>query len=390
MSWMRALHISAGEHYGGVEVMLLTLARCRPLCDLDHEFAICFGGRLSAELIAIGSPLHALGTARLRRPFSIYAARRRLRELLRRERFDVAICHMAWAHAIFGPAVRLARVPLVLWHHDPGDGRYWLDRWAKLNSPDLAICNSQFTADKLRRIYPEIPLQVLYCPVPMPEADGGEAARAALRDKLDTPADSVAIVQVGRMEEYKGHLRHLEALARLRDLPNWTCWQAGEPQWKSEARYLDRVKAAAARLGIANRIRFLGYWRDLAQLLRAADIYCQPNVGPEGFGITFIEALAARLPVVTTSLGPAAEIVDPSCGILVPPNDVGALAAALRRLIEDRALRTSMGGAGPARAKALCDPAHQMHRLATLLADAARSAPRRNIGDPRDAAAYIN
>ena len=81
------------------------------------------------------------------------------------------------------------------------------------------------------------------------------------------------------------------------------------------------------------------------------------------FGITFIEALYAGLPVVTTAIGGALEIVDGSCGMLVQPDDPATLAVALRELIENSELRARLGAAGPMRAAALCDPGRQMARL---------------------------
>jgi glycosyltransferase involved in cell wall biosynthesis len=131
--------------------------------------------------------------------------------------------------------------------------------------------------------------------------------------------------------------------------------------------YFNQLHQDVARLQIADRVRFTGQRRDVAQLLEAADIYCQPNIEPESFGITFIEALHAELPVVTTAIGGALEIVDGSCGILVEPDDPAALAAALGRLIEDRELRARLGAAGPARAAALCEPRAQMQALARAL-----------------------
>jgi peptidoglycan/LPS O-acetylase OafA/YrhL len=98
-------------------------------------------------------------------------------------------------------------------------------------------------------------------------------------------------------------------------------------------------------------------------LLAAADIFCQPNTAPEGFGISLIEALVAGLPVVTTELGAASEIVDGACGVLVPPANAPALAAVLRRLIQEPAWRHSLAGSGPARARTLCDPATQIEKL---------------------------
>ena len=94
--------------------------------------------------------------------------------------------------------------------------------------------------------------------------------------------------------------------------------------------------------------------------LSAADIYVSLILAD--FWITFVEALYAGYHV-TTNLGGPREIVDDSCGILVPPIDKQALAETLRRLIDDSTLRKQLGVAGPTRAKALCDPAAQMDRF---------------------------
>src|SRR5262249_34060399 len=185
--------------------------------------------------------------------------------------------------------------------------------------------------------------------------------------ELNTAEDATVIIQVSRMERLKGQALHLEALVMLRDLPGWVCWQVGGAQRPQEIKYLEELKSAAVRLGIAERVHFLGQRSDIPRLLAAADIYCQPNLSPEGFGITFIEALYAGLPVVTAAIGGACEIVDDSCGILVPPEDAHALAASLRWLILDRTSRTSLGLAGPARARKLCDPSTQVQQLYKVL-----------------------
>jgi glycosyltransferase involved in cell wall biosynthesis len=118
------------------------------------------------------------------------------------------------------------------------------------------------------------------------------------------------------------------------------------------------------RLKIDKRVRFLGQRSDVRRLLAAADIYCQPNTSPDSFGLTFVEGLLAQLPVVTTAMGGALEIVDSSCGVLVQPHDSGALATCLRHLILDPDWRSSLGSAGPCRARRLCDPASQMRKVA--------------------------
>jgi glycosyltransferase involved in cell wall biosynthesis len=171
------------------------------------------------------------------------------------------------------------------------------------------------------------------------------------------------IIQVSRIEECKGHDIHLQALTMLQDMPQWICWLVGGAQRPHDKKYLAELKETASRLGIGSRLRFLGERLDVPKLLAAADIYCQPNSHPETFGITFVEALYAKKPVITTSLGGAREIVNQSCGFLVAPNDARAVAEALRRLIENSPLRHKMGKAGSERAQALCNVAAQMRQL---------------------------
>src|SRR5438128_9338003 len=100
---MKVLHVHSGNLYGGVEAMLVTLARHRALCaDMEPSFALCFEGRLSRELNAAGVSVYPLGAVRVSRPHSVWRARRRLRQLLREQHVDVMICHSAWSQAIFG------------------------------------------------------------------------------------------------------------------------------------------------------------------------------------------------------------------------------------------------------------------------------------------------
>jgi glycosyltransferase involved in cell wall biosynthesis len=188
-------------------------------------------------------------------------------------------------------------------------------------------------------------------------------SRKQLRASLDINDDTVVIVQTSRLEEWKGQSLHLEALGRLSDVPNWVAWLVGGPQRPKEEAYLKRLKESAKRLGIADRVRFLGQRGDVPHLLRAADIHCQPNLGPEPFGITFIEAMQSGLPLVSTAIGAAATLIDDSCGVLVPESNPGALAGALRRLILDPDLRQRFGAGGPARARLFCDPATQLPLL---------------------------
>jgi glycosyltransferase involved in cell wall biosynthesis len=298
-----------------------------------------------------------LGDVRLRRPDKVRRARQALRSLLAARPFDVVVCHQAWPYAIFGPVVKSAGIPLVYWMHMPQTGRHWLDRLAARVEPDCYICNSRFTASQLST---SARVEVIYYPVMPP----GQAPAHLTNPRTHAP---IVIIQVSRMEAWKGQRVLIEALGQLRDDPSWECWQIGGAQRPAESRYLGSLEAAADRLGVTDRIRFLGHRSDVAALLGSADIFCQPNVDGEAFGISFIEALHAGLPVVTSSIGGAVEIVDASCGVLVPPNDPSALAEALSELLANRHERERLGRGGPARARALCDPSTQMKAIAHLL-----------------------
>jgi glycosyltransferase involved in cell wall biosynthesis len=364
---MRVLHVHSGNLFGGVETLLVTLARNR---EVDpghrHDFALCFPGRCADDLAAAGATPTMLGEVRVRRPWTVLAARRRLSDLLRRERPDVVVSHSPWAHAVFAPAVRAARVPLVFWRHGATDGRHWLERWARRTAPDLMICNSRFGAATAPRLFRGVPCEVLYYPVELAETSTGPL-RSAVRATLGTAEQAVVIIQVSRMEPWKGQAVLIEALGSLGPRADWACWMVGGAQRPGEAVYERGLARRSEELGLGGRIRFLGQRGDVPSLLAAADIFCQPNTGPEPFGIVFVEALGRGLPVVATDIGAAPEIVDRSCGILVPPGESAALAAALASLLDDRGLRGALAAAAPARAASLCHPARQLGRLDDLL-----------------------
>ena len=372
MKPMKVLHISSGNLYGGVEVFLATLSRERACCpEMEPHFALCFEGRLSQELTALGTLANMLGAVQTRFPWQVWLARRRLAALLREGAFDVVVCHMAWAQAIFGPVVRRAGLPLIFWMHDVAQGKHWIERWAALCPPALAICNSRFTAGSLPKLFPRStpPHEVVYCPVSPPTISLDPQERAALRASLDTPPDACVIIQVGRMEPYKGHTLHLDALARIADLPGWVCWIVGGAQRPHEHSYLASLKEQAAAAGIGERVRFTGSRHDVPALLQSADIFCQPNLGPEPFGIVFIEALYAGLPVVTAAQGGALEIIDQTCGCLVSSDSPGTLADTIRQLITHNHLHDSFGAACPARATRLCAPSSVLGELTKALTD---------------------
>lgn len=362
---LRALHVYPGNLYGGVERMLATFAGVR-VPGLEQRFALCFEGRLADEVRAARAPLEMLGPVRASRPWAVVRARRRLARVVEDTRPDVVVCHSSWTQGLFGGVARARGIPLVFWLHDAVTGQTWADRFARRTRPDFAVCTSRFAGGTLPLLWNYLPSAVIHPPVPRPEA--ALVDRRMVRARLRTAEDDVVILQASRMEAWKGHRLHVEALGRLRDVAGWTCWVAGGAQRAAEEAHLAETYALAQQLGVADRIRFLGQRDDVPALMASADLLCQPNLGPEPFGIAFVEAMHAGLPIVATAIGGAKEIVSADCGILVPPQDPAALADALRRLVYDPADRALLGAAGPAHARALCDPHQQTTRLRDVLA----------------------
>ena len=160
---------------------------------------------------------------------------------------------------------------------------------------------------------------------------------AQRRSELDTPEDAPLLLALGRLHRNKAFDVLLEALA---DLPECYLWLAGEGPEEA------RLRRQAEDLGIATRVRFLGWREDPAALYEAADIFVCPS-RHEPLGNVIIEAWSHRLAVVAArAAGPEELIEDGQSGILTPLEDAGALVTGLRDLLSDDALRVAVGARG--------------------------------------------
>jgi D-inositol-3-phosphate glycosyltransferase len=190
---------------------------------------------------------------------------------------------------------------------------------------------------------PAAPVAVIACGVDTdrfrPGPPEGEARRARHR-----------LVVVGRLVPRKGTDVAIRALAGL---PDTELLVVGGPS----AAALDvdpevgRLRRLASEAGVADRVRFLGQvaHERVPGLIRSADaVVCVPRYEP--FGLVALEAMACGVPAVVSRVGGLQEsIVDGETGVHVPPDDPGALAARLGRLLADPAAREAMGRAGLAR-----------------------------------------
>jgi glycosyltransferase involved in cell wall biosynthesis len=175
--------------------------------------------------------------------------------------------------------------------------------------------------------------RVSYIPNFVPEYDALPASRAA----LNTPADKPLILWLGRMEREKGPDIVIRALSHV---PRAYLWMAGSGSYEKE------VKALAGEIGVADRVRFLGWRDDIHPLLLAADLYvCASRF--EAHGNIVLEAWAHGLPLVSArSPGPEHLIEDRKTGLLVANDDAAAMAAGLNELIAQPGFARNLGEAG--------------------------------------------
>jgi glycosyltransferase involved in cell wall biosynthesis len=173
----------------------------------------------------------------------------------------------------------------------------------------------------------------------LPNFVDATSAAPLARAALAAPEKAPLALALGRLHENKGFDVLLSALAEVPDLH---LWLAGEGPLRRT------LEAQAATLGIAGRVRFLGWRDDVPALLAAADfLVCSSRHEP--LGNIVIEAWAAgRAVVAAAAAGPSELIGDGEGGLLVPVEDAASLAAALRRLAGDPALRARLAAAGRA------------------------------------------
>lgn len=173
------------------------------------------------------------------------------------------------------------------------------------------------------------------------EAFRRRRSTAEARARLGLPADGrVYLGGVGRLHEHKGFEFLIRALALLAaEVPNVQVVLAGSGPLD------DSLARLAQRLGVAERVHFLGQCADVRGVLEALDVFLLPSLC-EALPYALLEAMAVGLPAVSTRVGGVPEVVVPGeTGFLVPPRDAGAIAAALRPLLDAPELRQRLGGA---------------------------------------------
>jgi glycosyltransferase involved in cell wall biosynthesis len=183
-------------------------------------------------------------------------------------------------------------------------------------------------------------------------------------NRLHRSESAIALLSVGAVVPRKGYDVLVAALAKLKHLP-WRLVIAGDGERSPQT--FRRLVADIASLGLTERITLAGTVsaERLASLYASADLFVLPSRF-EGYGMAYAEAIAHGVPVVGTNAGAIPDTIPSAAGVLVPPDDVEALAAALQGLIADPAERERL--AAGARASAFPSWSGQAALFARVLA----------------------
>ena len=171
-----------------------------------------------------------------------------------------------------------------------------------------------------------------------------DAARAAARVSLGIAPQANVVTTVGRLTAIKQHGLFLDTFARVAAAdPNALALIVGDGELRSE------IEQRIAELGIPDRVRLLGWRRDLATINAATDVFLLTSRN-EGTPVALIEAMASGVPGVSTDVGGVKDVINsPDVGLLAPFGDSGALASHVLALFENSPRRIAMGVAARTR-----------------------------------------
>jgi glycosyltransferase involved in cell wall biosynthesis len=331
------LIVNSIRAYGGGEKWALDTARGLAARGHRVAFACRDGSELAERARSAG-----LSASLLPMPSDVsLPAIIRLARLSRAWRPDVLLCCNQRALRLGAPAARLAGVRRVVMRNGligslavTGYNRWiahFVDGFVVNAEAIRRELTSWLPADRVRVIYNGIDL------CPYDEIRGG----TGLRSELNCPSNACVVLSVARLVQEKDHATLLTAFQRAsRAHERLRLWIIGDGPLRPV------LVAQSERLGLGERVSFLGFRTDVARVLAAADILAIASQR-EGLPNVALEAMAARRPVVATAVAGTPELVrDGDTGLLVPPGAPEALAGALSALAADPIRRRQMGERG--------------------------------------------
>jgi len=259
----------------------------------------------------------------------------RLFKLLRREQYDVVICHRYKPVSMMLFLNRFLHVPLCI-GVSHGFGEY--DRPYR----NRQVRRSITPAWRFVGVSPAVKSHLIGLNVGLGEGNtvaitnavdilkisSQHLSKSDAREALGLPRYGRIIGALGRLVPIKGHRYLIEAFASLSGrFPDSYLAIIGD------GREMDKLKKLAVRLGVADRVFMLGFRENAASYVNAFDIFAMPSTR-EGLGLALLEGMAGKLPVVASDIPAMRPLIEGAHGIALPPGDVDALSSALEKYLK--------------------------------------------------------
>lgn len=336
---MHICHVVLSLEPGGLENGVVNVVN--GLNTTEFRSSVCCvrrGGEFAAR-IRPSIPIVTMGLQSGKDPLTVLNMAR----FFRRSRIDIVHTRNVTTFFYGLVAARLAGIPAVV-HSEHGRTfpvrpRSAMAQRFMLRATDAAFAvSAQLRADLARELKVDRDrFEVIH--------NGVDVAAFCAAGANAPPSRALRIGSVGRLVAVKNYPLLLQAFARLPAVLGCELVLVGDGPERGA------LSKLATELGIADRVEFAGHRDDVAQLLRAMDIFVLPSLS-EGMSNTLLEALAAGLPVVASDVGGNREIVESErSGLLFRSGDVAHAAAQLLRLAESAGLRRSLGQEGAARVR---------------------------------------
>ena len=330
---MRILQITAALEQGGVERGTVEMAAFI-VSQGGQSFVASQGGRMVKELEE-GGTRHFLLPLASRNPLTILYSAWQLRKIIRREKIDLLHARSrapAWAAYFAG---KMTGVKMVTTFHGTHRIQNSVKKW--YNSVMVrgvrVIAISQFIKNHILQNYiaNEDVIDVAprgFNPTLFDPGLISAGQRQALKQQLGLAAGIAVVSLPGRLTRWKGQILFLEALAQIKDL-EWQALLIGGGGTKTA--YIKELKMRVEKLGIADRVLFVGSQEDIVPYYAISDLVVSASTEPEAFGRVAVEAQAMAKPIIASAHGGSLETVkDGVTGWLFNNGDSADLADKLR------------------------------------------------------------
>ncbi|KEO83302.1 glycosyltransferase [Tumebacillus flagellatus] len=345
---IRVLYLIGGGEFGGAEQHLLGLVSHLDAHEFHPQVAVFYEEEFSARVRALGIP-----TTVLKSDSKSIGGLNPLRDLIRDWRPHVIHTHGVRANLIGRLANRAEGFPakLVTTVHSIMSLDYPV-AWKRMifgaaeqktwqYVDHFILVSEAMKRDLVKVGMPKDKLSVIHNALELPEEPVAHQPVTNLRELIGVDEDVTIVGTVARLHPVKGHTYLLKAIRKIVQERQDVVFP-----WIGEGDLHQELEREAKELGVDSYIKFMGFRKDVPDLLPQLDVFVLPSLS-EGLSVAILEALAVGVPMIATAVGGTPEVItDGVDGLLVPSANPDALAEAVCLLVKNTELRERLAKAG--------------------------------------------